>query len=167
MKMQRAIGIGVILFLFLFPAVLFGGKKSGENQVNFFIVEEGANIAADNRNPNIEIFRDETRFRDWHSRVHRNTIPRPATPTVDFGTHFVVFLTYGEQPSAGYFIKVRTVLERGDIVAIRTLLTEPSQDSFQAQAVTFPYVFVAIPRNGFNRVEWANVTGEVFYSRPI
>ena len=52
-------------------------------------------------------------------------------------------------------------------VVIRKFLKEPPQDSFQAQALIQPYVFIAIPRDGFNRVDWANVTGEVLFSRPL
>jgi hypothetical protein len=157
----------LVLLLLALPALLFAGKKPETEQLAYDIVEEGTNMDYRNKEPDIVIIQDEGKFRDLHTRIHRISTSKPPLPEVDFSTRFVVFFTYGEQPSAGYFIQVRSVVERDDTVVIKTLLKEPPQDSYQAQAVTNPYVFVAVPRNGYSRVEWASVVGEVFYSKPL
>ena len=149
------------------PVLVLAGQKSGEDQVQYDIAEDGTQMEYQNKRPDILIIQDETRFRDFHTRIHRRTIPRPSTPEVDFASYFVVFLTYGEQPSAGYFIQVRTVIKRDETVVVRTLLKEPAQDSYQAQILTHPYVFVEIPLENFRRVEWASVVGEVFFSKSL
>ena len=166
---MKAKMIVVVLFILCLsaPVLVSAGQKSREDQVDFDIAEDGTQMEYQNKNPDIVIIQDNTTFRDFHSRIHRRTVPKPSAPDVDFGSYFLVFLTYGEQPSAGYFIQVRTVLRREETVVVRTLLKEPSQDSFQAQAVTHPYVFVEIPRESFTRIEWARVNGEVLFSRSL
>jgi hypothetical protein len=156
-----------VLVLVTLPALLFAGKKPEGKQIAYDVVEEGTNMSYQNGDPDIVVIQDEVKFRDLHTRIHRIGTSKPTLPEVDFGTHFVVFLTYGEQPSAGYFIQVRSVAERDGTVVIRTLLKEPPQDSYQAQAITHPYLFVSVPRDGFSRVEWAGGVGEEFYSRPL
>jgi hypothetical protein len=163
----RTLMVVLLILSMSAPALVTAGQGSREDQVDFDIVEDGTQMEYQNKRPDIVIFQNATRFRDFHSRIHRRTVPRPDTPEVDFDTYFVVFITYGEQPSAGYFIQVRSVLRREDTVAIRTLLKEPPQDSMQAQTLTHPYVFVEIPREEFMRIEWSNVTGEVFFSRSL
>jgi hypothetical protein len=167
MKRRKVVITFLTLLVILTGAVLFAGGKSEGDQVQFSIPEEGTNMNMAFQRPEFEIILDEGKFRNLHRRIHQNKIPQPNLPNVDFNSYFVVFLTYGEQPSSGYFIQVRTVLRRDSTVIIRTLLKEPPQDSYQAQAVTQPYVFIAIPRDGFDRVDWANVTGEVLFSRPL
>lgn len=149
------------------PALLLARKKSNAEQVQYGIVEEGTQMEYQIKRADMVVIQDKTKFRDFHSRIHRTRIPKPSTPQVDFNSHFVVFLTYGEQPSAGYFMQVRTVVKREDTVVVRTLLKEPPQGSYQAQALTHPYAFVEIPKNNFQRVEWASVVGEVFFSKPL
>jgi len=166
--MKAKLIVATVLILCLSaPVLIFAGQKSGEDQVQYDIAEDGTQMEYQNKRPDIVIFQDETRFRDFHSRIHRRTIPRPSTPEIDFASYFVVFLTYGEQPSAGYFIQVRTVIKRDETVVVRTLLKEPAQDSYQAQTLTHPYVFVEIPLEDFRRIDWANVTGEVFFSKSL
>jgi hypothetical protein len=163
----NALTAALLIPCLLIPVLLFAGGKSREDQVDFDIVEDGTQMEYQNKDPDIVIFHDPTRFRDFHSRIHRRTVPRPETPEVDFDTYFVVFLTYGEKPSAGYFIQVRSVLRRDNTVAVRTLLKEPAQDSFQAQTLTHPYIFIEIPREEFMRIEWSTVVGEVRFSRSL
>ena len=163
----KALTTALLILCLSAPVLVTAGQKSSEDEVDFTIAEDGTQMEYHNKKPDIAIIQDETRFRDFHSRIHRTRIPKPSTPQVDFNSHFVVFLTYGEQPSAGYFMQVRTVVKREDTVVVRTLLKEPPQDSYQAQALTHPYVFVEIPKNNFQRVEWASVVGEVFFSKPL
>jgi hypothetical protein len=165
-KKIRYIAVFVLLFLAL-PALLSAGKNPPKEQLAYDIVEEGTNMVYPNREPDIVVIQDEGKFRDLHTRIHRIGTSKPPLPEVDFSTRFVVFLTYGEQPSAGYFIQVRSVTERDDTVVIKTLLKEPPQDSYQAQAVTHPFVFIAVVRNGYSRVEWASAVGEVFRSKSL
>ena len=165
-KRKLVVGVSITLLLAV-PAFLFAGKKPQEGQVAYDVVEEGTNMEYPSKKPDIVIIQDESKFRDLHTKIHRITTQKPPLPKVDFSTHFVVFLTYGEKPSSGYFIQVRSVLKREDTVVIKTLLKEPSQNSYQAQAVTYPYLFVSVPRDDFMRVEWASVVGEVFYSKPL
>jgi hypothetical protein len=167
MEQRKLVVVVSGLLLLSLPALLFAGKKPEGEQVAYDIAEEGTNMEYQNKNPDIVVIQDEGKFKDLHTKIHRIVTSKPSLPKVDFSTHFVVFLTYGEQPSAGYFIQVRSVVKRDDTVVIRTLLKEPPQDSYQAQAVTHPFMFVAVPRNGFTRVEWASVVGEVFYSKPL
>jgi hypothetical protein len=167
MKKRKLVFFVSALVLLAIPVLLFAGKKPEGEQVAYDIAEEGTNMEYQNKNPDIVVIQDEGKFKDLHTKIHRIMTSKPPLPKVDFSTHFVVFLTYGEQPSAGYFIQVRSVVKRENTVVIKTLLKEPPQDSYQAQAVTHPYVFVVVPRNGFIRVEWASVVGEVLYSKPL
>jgi hypothetical protein len=167
MERRKVVIAALTLLVVMTGTVLFAGGKSAEDEVQFSIPEEGTNMNMTFQRPEFEIILDEGKFRNLHRRVHQNKIPQPDLPSVDFSSNFVVFLTYGEQPSSGYFIQVRAVLRRDSTVIIRTILKEPPQDSYQAQAVTQPYVFIALPRDGFDRVDWANVTGEVLFSRPL
>ncbi len=166
MKLRRFVTLILVLSLAV-PAMIFARKQSGGEQVGYGIVEEGIQMEYQNKKPDMVVIQDEIKFRDFHTRINQHKIPKPAAPQVNFNTHFVVFLTYGEQPSAGYFIQVRTVVKRDDIAVVRTLLNEPPQDSYQAQALTHPYVFLEIPKDSFTRVEWAGAAGEVLFSKHL
>lgn len=166
MKLRRFVTLFLVLSLAA-PVMIFARKQSGGEQVRYGIAEEGIQMEYQNKKPDMVVIQDEIKFRDFHTRINRHKIPRPATPQVNFDTHFVLFLTYGDQPSAGYFIQVRTVVKRDETVVVRTILNEPPQDSFQAQALTHPYVFLEIPKDSFTRVEWAGAAGEVFYAKPL
>jgi hypothetical protein len=144
-----------------------GRRADEENLVNYVLVEEGINMEYPKKDSDMILFTDEKKFTDFHSRIHHREVPKPKPPQVDFDSHFVVFITYGQQPSAGYFIQVRSVLRRDETAAVRALLNEPPQDSFQAQALTHPYVFIQIPRENFTRVEWTSGIGEVLFSKPL
>jgi hypothetical protein len=164
---EKAIFATLLILCMVIPALLLARKQSDGEQVQYGIVEEGTQMAYHNKKLDIVVFQDETKFRDFHSRIHRTRVSEPSTPQVNFNSHFVVFLTYGEQPSAGYFIQVRAVVKRDNAVVVRTLLKEPPQDSFQAQALTHPYVFLRIQRDNFQRVEWASAVGEMYHSKPL
>ncbi len=168
MKVQRILLTLTLLSSTIIPLLLLTASKPARTaQVEYRVLEEGTNAAHRVTGPNIMVFTGDQELRTFYNQVHRTEIPRPEPPDVDFQRHTVVFLSYGEQRTSGYKIELRSVIKRKDSLILKTLLVTPPPDSFQAQVMTHPYLFVLVPRDDYRRVQLMDEKGEVLDTKTL
>jgi hypothetical protein len=166
-KSKKFFLLAAILLLLFTTLFLIGSKTRSSRQVEFTVVEEGTQIKYKPEGPNLEIFLDKKKFESFHNNIHRIRIPQPEPPSVDFNNGLVIFISYGDQKSSGYSIDVRSVTERRDTIVIKSLLITPPEDSFQALAMTHPYVFLHTEKDNYKRVELTDLRGTILVSENI
>jgi hypothetical protein len=166
-KSKRLFLPAAILLLIFLALSLSGSKTRNNRQVDFTVVEEGTQIKYKPEGPNLEIFIDQGKFESFHKNIHRTRIPPPDAPTLDFDNGLVIFISYGDQKSSGYSIDVRSVIERRDALVIKSVLITPPDDSFQALAMTHPYVILYTTKDKNKRVELTDLRGTVLASENI
>jgi hypothetical protein len=161
MRDKKYFIISFIFILFLSFSVFFNAKPRNTSSVIQTILEEGNNIALKDTHPVISIFTNHNEFDAFYSRIHINKRPVPSPPKVDFTESAILFISYGEQKTAGYSINVRSVFKRNDTLIVKAVLISPPQDVFTAQVITNPYVLLTVPAGDYSRVELRNDIGEV------
>ncbi len=157
----------VIFLTILITLSLIGSKTRSNRQIEFTVVEEGNQIKYKPEGPNLEIFLDRDKFESFHNNIHRIRLPQPEPPSVDYSNGFVMFISYGDQKSSGYSIDVRSAIKRRDALVIKSVLITPPEDSFQALAMTHPYVFIFIENDNYKRVELTDLRGTVLVSKSL
>jgi hypothetical protein len=82
----------------------------------------------------------ETReeFAPLWRELHRNRLPAPEVPKIDFESHVVLGAFLGERPTGGYGVEIRRVCEERIVVERRS----PPADAMVTQALTAPYHLV-------------------------
>lgn len=65
-------------------------------------------------------------------------------PDAGGGTYLAIF--WGEKPTGGYSLEIRSVRAAGDRVKVHLSLKEPPEDAMVTQILTYPYA-VAVVRN--------------------
>lgn len=71
----------------------------------------------------------------------------PNRPTVDFTKDRVAIIFLGQRSTGGYSASIRSVTVANDIATINVLETTPAPGSMQTQALTSPWVMVALDRS--------------------
>lgn len=158
---KKYVLIILVPFIILFLFVSVNTKPIKHNPIPYTVLEEGVNASYRETEPEIHVFVSHNSFGTFYNRVHQNKIPKSVPPAVDFTKNAVVFVSYGEQKSAGYSIDIRTVFGRNTTLIVKAILISPPQESFQAQVITHPYIFLLVPLNGYKRIELVNEIGEV------
>ncbi len=65
-----------------------------------------------------------------------------SVPDSGSGTYLAAY--WGQKPTGGYSMSVRSARLEGDRVTVRLALEEPPRDAILTQALTYPYAVVAI-----------------------
>jgi hypothetical protein len=146
-----------------FPAL--AGKPAGKHTLDFTVIETG-NAPGYPRDPTVRLFEAVPDFQSFYRRVHSGRVPPPEAPHVHTEENLVLYVSYGEKPTAGYSVQVREVFTRKDLVVVQAILLTPPENSFQAQVITHPYVLLsveedAVQREDVRRIELRNDRGEV------
>jgi hypothetical protein len=150
----------IISIIFIF--ILYTNAKPKEpNLVPYTLLEQGENVIPEKRNIEIEILTSQTSFEDFYGMIHKGNVPKPPPPEVDFTESAILFISYGEQKTAGYSINVRSVFKKNGTLIVKAVLISPPQDVFTAQVITNPYVLLTVPAGDYSRVELRNNIGEV------
>jgi hypothetical protein len=87
---------------------------------------------------------------------HENTCSVPANPTIDFSTKVLVGVISGPKPTAGYSMKIVSVVENGCDMVVNFYEKAPLADEIVTQAITYPSDFILIPKTSktiyFNKI---------------
>jgi hypothetical protein len=145
-----------VIFIFVVST-----RPPEDTSLDFSILEEGLGAAVSDMQPGLMVFTEEGEYTDFYKQIHRTKHPKPSPPSIDFENSIAVFISFGEQKSAGYFIEVRNVYVRGSTLVVKAILITPPQDSFQAQVITHPYNLVVVPVGDYKRIELVDELGEV------
>jgi hypothetical protein len=96
-----------------------------------------------------------------------NKIPIPEPPEIDFSRSLLLFVSYGEQRTAGYSIEIRKVYERNGTLVVQAVLLGPPGESLIAQVITTPYLLMTVSREHYRRVELVGEIGEVLAQKKL
>ena len=158
MKKNNILIISLLLVIFIFG---IGAKTQEDVSIDFSILEEGIGAAVVDIQPGLAVFTTEGEYTDYYKQIHRTKHPKPLPPSIDFNKSIALFISFGEQKSAGYFIEIRKVYRRDSTLVIKAILRKPPQDSFQAQVITHPYNLIVVPVGDYRRIELVDEIGEV------
>jgi len=76
-----------------------------------------------------------------------------------FSKHYVLYITAGSQPSAGYYVDIESLFVeiRQDEAIVHYTLNKPPKGAVTAQMLTCPFVIVSIPANqAYSRIRIIN-----------
>lgn len=135
---QSVISVSLAGFLCL------GACQAQTRGLSFNILEGGAFAGTGKQGYQCEILRDRNRFENLYSEIHRNRLPAPPIPEVDFQRYAVLFFSLDTRPTAGYSVGVGEVVRNGNRLDVRLKITEPPKDSIQAQVVTRPFMMITV-----------------------
>jgi hypothetical protein len=157
MKRLCSLLIVIALLLILFA----GGTPKVQKNLEYRLTEKGSDIAVRDPSPSIAVFTEEGDFNTFYNYLHMNKIPLPGPPEIDFSGSLLLFVSYGEQRTAGYFIEVKKVYDRKGTLVVQAVLLGPPEGSMSAQVITCPYLLMTVPSGDFHRVELVDGIGEV------
>ena len=90
----------------------------------------------------------------YHARWQSLISPDEQAPPVDFAKESVVFLTAGQYPTGGYALKFNGATIEGDTLVIDAVVEGPPAGAGTTQAITSPYVVIAVTGRNFTDVRW-------------
>lgn len=85
-----------------------------------------------------------------------NVVGQGDPPPIDFSREGVLFLAAGERPTGGYQVTVKSIRQNGDALVVEAPVEPPPPDTMVTQALTSPFVVVAIPKVESTDVRWEN-----------
>lgn len=65
---------------------------------------------------------------------------------IDFNKQSLVVVALGEEPTAGYWVKITGVQQRGTVVYVQGVANRPVKDQQVAQQKTYPVAAAVVPR---------------------
>ena len=147
--------------------IAYNAKVLEENTVSYTIIES-SNVVAPcflgYKGPNFKIFSDKKSYRLFYIRLHIDDVPKLWTPSVDFEKNGVLFISYGKYRNDGCSIKLLNIYIKNDVLIVEA-------DNFLipnlTQLVTYCYLLVLIPKEGYKRAELRNSKGEVLENAVI
>jgi hypothetical protein len=152
--------------------IFTGGKEAEKGPALFRVVELGADAAFGDTGPAVALITGQAGFSSFYAALHANREPAPDPPAVDFGAEACVYISFGRQRTAGYSIDHLDVRVSHGVLVIRAQLLKPPRGSFLTQAITEPYVLLAVPAEnetggGYSRVELRDDKGEPLASTAL
>jgi hypothetical protein len=72
--------------------------------------------------------------------------PKPQAPEIDFSKQTVLFVSLGEKRTGGYGVEIADVKKDNGKTEVTVKTKSPKPGGFQIQAITAPFVIVAIPK---------------------
>lgn len=92
------------------------------------------------------VITDPKEWADLWRQVHRNKIPTPKVPTVDFSKNMVLAVFMGQKPTSGYAIQIAEVVQTDGEVAVKVKETTPTKGAIVLQVITQPFHIVVVPK---------------------
>jgi hypothetical protein len=82
----------------------------------------------------------------WQKHSVQNKEPKKPAPEVDFSKQSVLFVALGQKRTGGYSVGITDVQKKDGKTEVIVQTTSPKPGGFQIQALTAPFVAVAVPR---------------------
>lgn len=89
-----------------------------------------------------------------YNNLWNSLIGQGDPPLIDFSKEGVLFLAAGERPTGGYGLSVTTIRREGDAIVVNAAVTPPPPDAMVTQAITSPFLVVAVPKIDGADVRW-------------
>lgn len=91
------------------------------------------------------VIRDSTTWRRYWSAIHRPFIPAPPMPAVDFSREMIVLVAMGTRPTAGFDIRIDSVLAEAGRMVVSVRRQAPGSGCAVPAVVTQPVDIVRLP----------------------
>lgn len=75
-------------------------------------------------------------------------------PKIDFKKERPVLLLAGSRPTGGWNIQVKSAHLDRDVVFVTAPIVGPPADAIVTQAITHPYVLIAVPTTKGRKIRW-------------
>lgn len=112
----------------------------------FEILNSGPQTSLRANSSQVAVITDEAEFAELFDRISANKLPPPDAPKVDFTQNIVIYVSRDPKPSAGYGLKVRSVVCSGGVMSVALKEVDPQGIAGQAQVITQPYVVLTTAR---------------------
>lgn len=144
-----------VMFVSLAGFMWLGACQAQTHVQRFKMLESGAFAGTGKQGYQCEVLRDRNQFEIIYREIHKNRLPAPPIPEVDFQRNAVLFFSLDTRPTAGNSVDVEEVIRNGNRLDVRLKIMEPCKESIQAQVITKPFVMVAIePYSGVEDVRF-------------
>jgi hypothetical protein len=116
------------------------------------IIAEGGYARIRGARRQVSYAASESAYRSlWNSVVGQGD-----PPPIDFNREGVLFIAAGERPTGGYAVAVKSIRRDGEAIVVDAPVNSPPPDAMVTQAITSPYVVVAVPKVDSTDVRWEN-----------
>lgn len=133
-----------VILVALAGFLCIGACQAQTHGISFNMLEGGAFAGTGKQGYQCKILRDRNRFENLYREIHRNRLPAPPIPEVDFQRYAVLFFSLDARPTAGYSVDVEEIVRKGNRLDVRLKITAPPKDSIQAQVITRPFVMITV-----------------------
>jgi hypothetical protein len=166
---ERFVSAAACAVLLIGAAVFPGATRRGPKSVPFEVIERGNDSAFADEGPVLDLLPDEEKYDAFYAALHMNKIPAKAPPPVDFGSKFVLYVSYGRKQTGGYAIRVINVRTLRRSLVVKAQLKKPLPDGYLTRMITNPYVLLSVPGAGtagvrYDRVELRDLTGDLLFT---
>ena len=104
--------------------------------------------------PSFELATSAAQFENLWRRAYGTMLSPPPLPEVDFGRESVAAVFLGTRTSGGYGVEVHNVALEGSEAFLDVAVTEPAPGALTTQALTNPWVMVALGVPGLSTVNF-------------
>lgn len=133
--------------------------------VEYTVIDQG--IISGKRLPalHFELITEAAPFQKLFMELHSHQLPAPLPPEVDFNGAFVLFISMGEKPSAGYRVEIDQMKHSDDVLNVTLRLRQPPPGGFNATLITHPFVLAKVKREkGLKQVAFLDERGHLLGS---
>jgi PrcB C-terminal len=89
-----------------------------------------------------------------YARLWSSLIGSETAPSIDFSSECAVFLLAGQRNTGGYSIQPNGAALDGETLVIDATVQGPPPGSIVTQALTYPYVVIAVKTRSAKDVRW-------------
>lgn len=147
---MRAVTAITLAALFLLAGAACEEEEAlpGDGELRFDTMAGGEHSGV--RAETAEVFKLETEedFRAFWQEHTSPFTPAPALPQVDFQIFMVVAVVDQQQPSGGYEMEIRRIVEEGGRLQVEALRREPGEGCITTAVITNPFHIVRAERSG-------------------
>lgn len=101
---------------------------------------------------------DSAEHREALLQVSGQNMATEMVRAVDLSREYVLFVTLGQKPTAGYSVGLDEFSPDQDVLRLRMRLREPAPGAVPAQVITSPCVVLAVSLQGWQRIEVTGIT---------
>ncbi len=146
-----AAALAFMLLPFLAAPQCESGSKDQARQWAYKAIECGQNPAMISPGPQISWADSQSSWQALYKDLHKNQMPPPEAPGVDFNKHGVLLIFAGEKKHAGYELELKSAeIDNKELVLEAELEQSPGKVS--AQVVTAPYCLLLIDKTKVEKV---------------
>ena len=144
---DRAVGRPRVALPLLALALVASACLGEAADVAYRQVASGQSSAIQGQAPQLFKLQDPNEWRDFWTQHTEGLDPAPPLPAVDFVTDMVIAVVDQQQPSAGYSLEVKEIVEQDGRLEVYAIRGVPGAGCVNADVITQPFQIVALARS--------------------